>query len=549
MVALDCARDAVTFPRPTAPIERARNSYIDRLRSTPGINAANVSNFMAVADATTGGVDVSFALISTTGIGLMSLLRAGVNDPAQAVVLQTWAPNAATYKWSDTDKQLKTLARAYYWLRMQPANPTGSAVTAGPQSLLLNPALVAPIEATGISASHGAVANGTVLVTVNVTGIPSGESVHIGVTGYLGNAAQVIVAQRGSSPLQFALEATGETVTLQALTVSSGGVSTAGGPTCTLMLSAGATVPAQVQGVTVAQIATGNQVMWPASIEAGITSYQLYRGQRGDTFLTATLLATITASGTGTVIYLDTAGLGGDYQYFVKAVGASGTSTESAAAFPAIMYSSSLVPTNVPTNTSNTATIDSIDGGTSALGRIYGPGGVGTSYQRLAGFGSMSRPNGSIAGLIYKTKYVVLYDTGTKAYIAATTYPATLPDGFEYVGAFTTTAAGGASGGGATATAVIDGAGHVIQINPTANGSGYVGATVTIAGGAGAGAAATANIDPSGAVTSYTVTNGGSGYTSAPTVTVTPGSSGGTVGGGGSTGNTGGSRISIPYPL
>jgi hypothetical protein len=549
MVEADSGRNAMIGIRPTAPIERMRNQYLDRLRSTPAIGDANISQFVVVADATTNGVDVSFGLTSKTGIGSMALLRAGVNDPAQAVVLQTWTPSEATFKWSDTDKQLKTLGQAYYWVRMEPANPTGDTVTAGPQFILLSPSLVAPLEATDISASHANAANGVVLVTVNVNGVPVGESIQISVTGYLGNASPVTMAQRAKSPLQFTLEATGETVTLKALAVSSGGTPATSGPTCSLALTPGATSPAKMMGVTVAQIATGNQIMWPASYEAGITSYQVYRGQRGDAFLTATLLATVAASGTGTVIYLDLAGLGGDYQYFVKTVGTSGTSTQSDAASPAIMYNSALIPTNVPTNTSNTATIDSIDGGTSALARIYGPGGVGTSYQRLAGFGASSRPNGSISGLLYRTKYVVLYDTGTKSYSAVTTYPATLPDGYEYVGALTTTAAGAASGSGATATSVIDGGGHVIQINPTANGSGYSSATVTISGGAGAGASANANVDFFGAITSYTVTNGGSGYTSAPTITVTPGTAGGTVGGGGSTGNTGGSRISIPYPL
>jgi hypothetical protein len=274
----------------------------------------------------------------------------------------------------------------------------------------------------------------------------------------------------------------------------------------------------------------------------------VYRGQRGDTFITATLLATVPASSTGTMIYLDTGGLSSDYQYFIDAVG-TGTSQPSDAANAPVLYTSSPVPPNVGVNTSNTATVDSIDAGSNALARVYGPGGVGTSYARLTGYGSNTRPNGSISGLAYKTKYVVLYDTATKSYAAATTYPATLPDGYEYVGALTTTAAGGAGGSGATATAVIDGGGHVIQINATTNGSGYSSATVTIAGGGGSGAAANGNVDFFGAVTSYTVTNGGTGYTSAPTVTVTPGPGGGSTGGGTAAGNTGGARFAIPYPL
>jgi hypothetical protein len=302
-------------------------------------------------------------------------------------------------------------------------------------------------------------------------------------------------------------------------------------------------------GVSVAQITTGNQISWPSSIEPGVTSYKVYRGQRLDAFISATLLATVMASSAGTMEYLDTGGLVSDYQYFIETVAASGTSLPSDAANPPVLVTSSPVPPNVSVNTSNTATVDSIDAGSSALARIYGPGGVGTSYSRLTGYGSITRPNGSISGLAYSTKYVVLYDTVGQAYSAVTTYPATLPDGYEYVGALKTTAAGGAGGSGATATAVVDSAGHLIQVNPTTNGSGYSSATVTISGGGGSGAAATANVDFFGSITSYAVTNGGTGYTSAPTVTVTPGPGGGSTGGGTSAGNTGGARFAIPYPL
>lgn len=517
-------------------LPRMRDQYVDLIRSTPPIGENAITQFLVVANPT-GGVNVSFGLTNTTGIGSLVLVRAGSNDIKQATVLQSWTSSVSNFEWSDTGATLNALGQAYYWIKLEPANVTGSEIIVGPQFILLNPSLVAPPAATDISASHAAAANGAVLVTCNVAGVNQGEGIQITVTGYLGNPSPVAIATAANSPLQFSVEATGETVTLTALALSSGGTPASSGPTTTLTLNASATAPAKVEGVTVAQISTGNQITWPASLEVGITGYQVWRGQRGTAFLGASLLATVAATGVGTVEYLDTAGLTGDFQYFIIAVSSSGNSSPSNPANPAVLFSSVPIPTNVPTNTTNTATVDSIDAGSSALIRIYGPGGVGTSYTRITGFGTVTRPNGTISGTAYSTKYYVMY-TGS-AYVAETTFPAILPDGWEWVGQLTTTAAGGTSGSGATATAVINGSGQVIQINPVTNGSGYFSATANIAGGGGSGAAATANV-VGGQVTSYTVTNGGSLYTTAPTVTVTPGGAGGTTGGGGVNGSPAG---------
>jgi hypothetical protein len=50
--------------------------------------------------------------------------------------------------------------------------------------------------------------------------------------------------------------------------------------------------------------------------------------------------------------------------------------------------------------------------------------------------------------------------------------------------------------------------------------------TVALSGGGGSGATATATVDSEGGITGFTVTAAGTGYTSAPTVTITPASSG-----------------------
>lgn len=504
------------------------------LVASPAIPTNAISGFTVAANPTTSGNDVKFSLTTTTGISAVTLGRGYVNDSAQAVILQTWNPSVSAFTWSDTDSALQSEQQAFYWIVLSPTGTSGTPVTVGPQAIELNPQLGLPVPSAVISASSSAAANGFVTITVNVSGIAPSQKIYA--SGYKGNAAFVAVAQSVGSPIQFTMQATGETVTLKAIGVSAGGTEAASGPTTTITLNGVLTVPAQPQGVAVVQIATGNQISFPASKDASST-YMLYRAQRGQAFVSASLLATVTGTA-GTIIYLDTGGLSGDWEYFILATNAAGNSSPSLPASPAVLFTSAGVPPNAPANTTNNATIDSIDSGTSALARIYGPGGVGTSYLRYTGFGSLTRPNGTIAGLAYATVYAVLWTGST--YAAVTSYTATLPDGYELVGTFQTTQATGVVGTGATVAIVISG-GIVIQANPVNTGSGYVTATVNISGGGGSGAQIQANVS-GGKVTSYTVINGGSGYTTAPTGTVVGGSSAGVTGGGGSTGTIAGSR-------
>jgi hypothetical protein len=518
-------------------LSNALMGQVRSLLASPVISANAVSKFLAEANSVTNGVDVTFRLTDITGVSTVTLLRNYVLDPATATVLQSWQPAVADYTWADSDGALQAQGQAFYWLLLAPQGATGKSVTVGPQQIVLNPQLVAPVEPTEISASSGPLVNGTVKITANVSGVT--DSVKIYVSGYHGNVAEVAVASSASSPLQFVLDATGETVTLEAIGVSAGGVETPAGPTTAITLNGTATIPAKVQGIVVTQIGAGNQVNWPSSKDAGPT-YKLYRAQRGQTFLLATLLATVTGSA-GTLNYLDTTGLAGDWEYFVIATNGVGDSVPSDPSSPAILFTSASMPANTPANTSNNATVDSIDTGTATLIRIYGPGGVGTAYDRLTGFGTLTRPNGTIGGIAYLTPCVVMW-TGT-AFVIATNYPATLPDDYEPVGGLTTTGATGVVGTGATVDLVIDGGGHVIQANPVLLGSDYAAATVNVAGGGGAGAQIQANVDlPSGTIPSYTVLNGGTGYATAPTGTVVGAGAPGDVGGGGSTGGSSGNR-------
>ena len=411
-------------------------TQLQRLVASPTISASAISGYSANANATTMGVDLAFTLTSVTGINSITLLRSYTMDIGVATVVATWQPFLANYTWSDTDGGLQANGQVFYWLRLSPTGTSGTATTVGPQELLLNPALIAPAPPSNISASHAAAANGSVLVTVNVGGLSASGSVKIYVSNYKGNPSPVAVAQAAQSPVQFALQATGETVTFQAAAVSTGGGEALGVASAILVLSGPATVPATPQGITVVQIPAGNQISFQGSREA-VTSYRVYRAQRGQTFLLANLLAVITASGSGTVEYLDTSGLSGDWVYFVIAAGAAGYSAPSTGVSPPSALSSAAIPPNSPSNTTNTATIDSIDSGSAVIVRVYGAGGPGTSYTRLTGYGSLTRPNGSLTGLLYSTAYAVLY-TGT-AYIATTSYAGTLPDGWEWVGTLTTT--------------------------------------------------------------------------------------------------------------
>ena len=511
-------------------------NQLRNLVASPTISANAVSNFTAAANSVTKGVDVSFSLTSITGIATVTLTRNYTPDPATATVLQSWTASLSPYTWSDTDNALQSEGQAFYWLTLAAQGVGGSPVTAGPQTIVLNPQLVAPVPLTAISASSGPLVNGTVKITVNVAGITA--AVDIYVSGYQGNAAGVDVATSAATPLQFTLNATGETITLTAIGVSAGGAETTTGPSTTLTLNGTATIPATVEGVTVTQIAAGNQVNWPSSLDAG-TTYQLYRAQRGQNFLLATLLASVTGS-SGTLDYLDTAGLSGDWEYFVTASNSVGSSLPSPPASPAVLFTSAAMPPNASANTTNTATVDSIDTGSSVLVRIYGPGGVGTSFTRLAGFGSLTRPNGTISGLAYTTTYAVLWTGST--YIASTAYPQTLPDNYELVATIITTGATGVIGSGATVTLVINGTGQVIQANPGALGSLYSSATVNLSGGGGSGAQVTPNV-VAGQIPSYTVTNGGGGYATTPTGVVVGGSTTGVSGGGGTTGSPSGARL------
>ena len=113
------------------------------------------------------------------------------------------------------------------------------------------------------------------------------------------------------------------------------------------------------------------------------------------------------------------------------------------------LVGSANLPVNVPLNSTNNATVDSVDGGLSATIRIYGPSGVGSSWMRFSGQGTATFPAGSITGLAYSTSYYVVWNGS--AYLALASQSQAVSDSYVFVGRPTTVASGGgggSSGGG-----------------------------------------------------------------------------------------------------
>lgn len=120
---------------------------------------------------------------------------------------------------------------------------------------------------------------------------------------------------------------------------------------------------------------------------------------------------------------------------------------------------------NCPTNVTNFCTVDSIDNGVSATVRVYGIGGVGTTWTRLVGTLSEGPyPALSQAGLSYATVYYVMFDPVAVTFSVTTSFANSLDDKFIFCGKLTTvssgggggTSGGGGSGGGSGGCVEID---------------------------------------------------------------------------------------------
>jgi hypothetical protein len=130
------------------------------------------------------------------------------------------------------------------------------------------------------------------------------------------------------------------------------------------------------------------------------------------------------------------------------------------------------VDPSVSINSSNDAVVDwvDVDASTGKL-RVYGPGGVGTTWNRYEGtkVGFLTRgPLAAIefTGKAYNVFYFVTYDPATATYSVTTDFRDTLKDGLYWVGsALASVSQGGGgstSGGGGTSDSGTGGIGDYI---------------------------------------------------------------------------------------
>ncbi len=445
-------------------IVRDFEDRLERLEKRGRMDSHPVGEFVVVPAAGGLGAQISFVLRVSRGVSQILLLRNFSLDvgpstslrTGSAIAIQTYDARAIgvnkTTTYTDSDPALAGKT-AYYWLKVVPISDLDNAILIGPQRFDSNVDTLAPDAIADFDASHESASGG--LVKVGIAFKPPANarfgSAKIYIAGYNGVAALVAIAQSQTSPFTFNLVQTGETVTLKGVAVSRTGVeSTATAPTKSLTLGTAATVPAKPMGVTATEIATGVQIGFPAGPESSITSYTIYRNTKGAGFATATQIGTVTPSAgipqSGTYTFLDTAGLTGSYEWYVVATNGAGNSPASDAATTIAFNTSADLPPNPPANTTNQATVDSIDAGSSATIRIYGTGGVGTSWTRATGFGTQTYPAGTITGKSYTTTYYIVYDTSTAAYVAQLNAPDVMPDKYVWVGKLTTVAAGGTGG-------------------------------------------------------------------------------------------------------
>lgn len=440
-----------------------QNAQLARLRHRGGILQAAVSNFVLAMDAASHGVQASFSIWTLQGISSFCLLRNTTRDPGTAKVVfnatrDTLITTPQTFPINETVTDADTAIAGqpvYYWIKIVPAADTEAPVFIGPQFLDLSADPGPPLAILDFAASHGAKSGNSIAIraVVKPPVDPRYDSVRIYATGYQGSQGATPVAQNQATSFSFNLLQTGETITLQARSVSKAGQENGGGPTVNLTLSAAATVPAKVMNATALELGTsGVQLSWPTGPESDLTQYLVFRAAKGGGFGAASQIGTVNPTGASIYNFLDTAGLTGVFEWYVVAKNGIGQGTTSDAIVTPSLNTSADVPPNSTSNVSNNATVDSIDNGNSTdTIRVYGPGGVGASWTRFTGYGNETYPAGTLTPFSQGTKYYVLYDKLNQVFIVTANFPSVLPDYYIFAGVIKTVAAGntgGSSGGG-----------------------------------------------------------------------------------------------------
>lgn len=191
---------------------------------------------------------------------------------------------------------------------------------------------------------------------------------------------------------------------------------------------------------------------------------------------------------------------------------------------------------NVALNQSNFATVDSVANGSTATVRVYGSGGVGTSWSRIVGTQSQTIPAGTILNVAYGSDAYVIWD-GSQ-YQLKPSLTQTFSDSWIPVGKVSVIANGIGLALPVIKAIVVSGAIVAYQIVSAGNDL-TAPPSLMISDTTGTGATATAVVE-SGGVTQVVPGSAGSGYSSSPVVTASGGVSAGTAGGGGATGSNGG---------
>ncbi len=138
-----------------------------------------------------------------------------------------------------------------------------------------------------------------------------------------------------------------------------------------------------------------------------------------------------------------------------------------AANITGILASANAAP-GIIRNLTNDATIDSVDAGASATVRVYGPGGVGSNWNRYRNLALAGSPAAvQFTGKAYSTRYYAALDTVTLQWTISTQLKDVTGDNMVIFSLLTKDAGGGggASGGGASAAGGSGGVG--------ASGGGY----------------------------------------------------------------------------
>jgi hypothetical protein len=198
--------------------------------------------------------------------------------------------------------------------------------------------------------------------------------------------------------------------------------------------------------------------------------------------------------------------------------------------------SSAATENNLSLNQSNFATIDSVAAGDTATVRIYGSGGPGSSWARVAGSASQTVPGGTVLNVAYGANLYVAWDGAQYQTKPALTQ--TFPDGWVPVGKVSVIANG--SGLVLPTFKLFVSSGAVIAIQILTAGNGLTAApSLTIADSTGTGATAACTVS-AGSVNGASITNSGSGYSASPSIAASGGVAAGSGGGGGPQGNNGG---------